>query len=67
MVVECSRPYPWVVECIQNFFSENLKVCNVLGGLGVDGDNIKMDSEDVFYEGVDFIHLAQDRFSDRLL
>jgi hypothetical protein len=32
-----------------------------LEGLGVIGDNIKMDFKDIGWDGVDWIHLAQDR------
>jgi hypothetical protein len=30
--------------------------------LGVDGDNIKLDLKEIGGEGVDWIHLAQDRY-----
>jgi hypothetical protein len=36
------------------------------GDLGVDADNIKMDVKDFGWEGVDWIHLDQDRVQWRV-
>jgi hypothetical protein len=43
-------------------FGENpLRERDNLGDTGVDGDNIKMDLQEVGYGGMDWIDLAQDR------
>jgi hypothetical protein len=42
------------------FWSENLKGRDDLEELEVDGDNIRVDLGEVGWEGVDWIHLAQD-------
>jgi len=45
----------------QIFLLENLKRRNHSEDLGIDGDNIRMDLRKMGWEGVDWIHLAQDR------
>jgi hypothetical protein len=47
--------------------SKNLKGGGQLGGLGVDGDNIKMNLNEIGCEVVDWFHLAQDRVHSELL
>jgi hypothetical protein len=43
------------------FLSENLKGRNHLEELGIDGKIIRMDHREIEWEGVDWMHLAQDR------
>jgi hypothetical protein len=41
--------------------SESLKETNHSEDLDIDGDNIRMDLKEIGWEGVDWMHLSQDR------
>jgi hypothetical protein len=42
-------------------WSENLKRRDHSEDLGVDGSNIRIELKEIVWEGVDWIHVAQDR------
>jgi hypothetical protein len=43
------------------FWMENLKKRDPLEDLGIHGANIRMELTEIGWEGVDWIHLSQDR------
>ena len=54
-------------EAYTGFWWGNLRATDHLGDKGVDGNNIKMDLQEVGCEGMDWIELAQDRDNWRAL
>jgi hypothetical protein len=41
------------------FYSENLNRLDHLGNVGVDVDSIKMDFKEIWFEGMNWIHLTE--------